>query len=55
MRGAMGEVSRVVLGGFELGTKAEPVVYPDRYADPRGAFMWSRVTELLESLQVSGS
>jgi DNA polymerase I-like protein with 3'-5' exonuclease and polymerase domains len=47
MREAMAEASRVVLGGFELGTKAETFVYPDRYADPRGAAMWEKVMSLL--------
>ena len=47
MREAMAEASRVVLGGFELGTKAEPVVYPDRYADPRGVVMWEKIMSLL--------
>ena len=44
---AMREASRVVLGGFELGTDAEVVRYPDRYADPRGTVMWDRVMKLI--------
>ena len=40
MQEAMREASRVVLDGFELGTDAEVVRYPDRYADPRGIDMW---------------
>jgi DNA polymerase I len=43
----MAEASRVVLDGFELRTKAEPVVYPDRYADPRGAVMWQKIMSLV--------
>jgi DNA polymerase-1 len=46
-RAAMAEASRVVLGGFEVGTDAEGVDWPHRYADPRGAVMWERVTEIL--------
>jgi hypothetical protein len=47
MQNAMVEASRIVLDGFELGTKAEPVVYPNRYADPRGAVIWRQVMSLL--------
>jgi DNA polymerase I len=48
MRAAMAEASRVVLGGFECGTDVVTVRYPDRYADPRGAVMWSKVMSLLD-------
>jgi DNA polymerase I len=47
MQGAMREASRVVLDGFELGTDAEIIRYPDRYSDPRGAVMWDRVGHLV--------
>jgi DNA polymerase-1 len=47
MQAAMAEGSRVVLGGFELGTDAEVVRYPDRYMDGRGAVMWERVMRLI--------
>ena len=47
MRQSMAEASRVVLDGFELGTDAELVRWPDRYMDPRGAVMWAKVMELL--------
>jgi hypothetical protein len=46
MREAMAEASRIVLDGFELRTKPEPVVYPQRYADKRGAVMWAKVMSL---------
>jgi hypothetical protein len=46
-RSAMAEASRTVLDGLEIGTDAEVVRWPDRYADPRGTVMWDRVTELL--------
>jgi DNA polymerase I-like protein with 3'-5' exonuclease and polymerase domains len=44
---AMREASRIVLNGFELGTDAQIVRYPDRYMDERGAAMWSRVMDLI--------
>jgi hypothetical protein len=47
MQAAMAEGSRVVLGGFELGTDAEVVRYPDLYMDGRGAVMWERVMPLI--------
>jgi hypothetical protein len=47
VRAAMAEASRVVLDGFELRTDVKTVMYPDRYADPRGTRMWQLVTGLL--------
>jgi hypothetical protein len=51
MQAFMREASRAVLNGFELGTDAEIVRYPDRYADPRGAVMWDRVMKLIHGQQ----
>ena len=51
MRDAMAEASRAVLDGFELRTDAHPVKYPHRYADARGAEMWSTVMKLLEQTE----
>lgn len=51
MQDAMREASRIVLGGFELGTDAEIVRYPDRYSDPRGTVMWDRVMKLIRQQQ----
>jgi hypothetical protein len=48
MRMAMAEASRVVLAGFECRTDAVTVRYPDRYADPRGVVMWSKVMDLFD-------
>ena len=48
MRATMVEASRVVLGGFELGTDVSVTKWPDRYMDSRGQIMWHRVTELLD-------
>jgi DNA polymerase-1 len=47
MRTAMAEASRVVLGGFELGTDVSVTRWPYHYMDSRGRVMWNRVTELL--------
>ena len=43
MRAAMAEASRIVLGGFELGTDVSITRWPDRYMDGRGRVMWQRV------------
>jgi hypothetical protein len=51
MRAAMAEASRAVLAGFELGTEASVVRYPDRYSDKRGVVMWDRVCRLLLNAQ----
>ena len=51
MQQAMAEASRIVLGGFELGTDAKIVRYPDRYVDERGVVMWGRVMDLIQKLQ----
>jgi DNA polymerase I-like protein with 3'-5' exonuclease and polymerase domains len=48
MRAAMAEASRIVLDGFELGTDAHIVRYPDRYMDERGAVMWDHIIGLIE-------
>jgi hypothetical protein len=47
MRAAMAEASRIVLGGFELGSDVSITRWPDRYSDARGAVMWSRVMGLI--------
>ena len=47
MRETMAESSRTVLGGFELGTDAHIVRYPERYMDARGSVMWDRVMNLI--------
>jgi hypothetical protein len=44
----MREASRIVLGGFELGSDVKEVRYPDRYMDKRGVVMWNKVMRLLE-------
>ena len=47
MQAAMSEASKLVLGGFELGTDVNVVRYPDRYSDNRGVVMWERVMRLI--------
>jgi hypothetical protein len=52
-RAAMAEASRVVLKGFELGTDASIVRYPDRYSDKRGTKMWNEVTSLIDQINTA--
>ena len=40
------EASRIVLGGFEIGTDSTIVRYPDRYVDEAGEDFWNTVTRL---------
>ncbi len=47
----MAEASRIVLDGFELGSDAKEVRYPDRYMDKRGIVMWDTVMAILNSLE----
>lgn len=51
LRVCMAEASRIVLDGFEVGTEAKLVRWPERYMDPRGAEMWARVTRLLDETE----
>jgi DNA polymerase I-like protein with 3'-5' exonuclease and polymerase domains len=45
-RAAMAEASRIVLAGFEIGTDAKIVRWPDRYVDESGAAFWDTVLRL---------
>jgi hypothetical protein len=51
MQEAMREASRIVLGGFVLGTDHKLISYPDRYMDERGTVMWERVVKLINDHQ----
>jgi DNA polymerase I len=51
MQDAIREASRIVLDGFELGTDAKIIRYPDRYMDERGGVMWDRVMNLIRQQQ----
>ena len=44
---AVAQASRTVLAGVEVRTDVSLVRWPNRYSDPRGEVMWSRVTELV--------
>ena len=43
----MRKASAIVLDGFELGSDAKVVRYPDRYMDERGLTMWNKVMNLI--------
>jgi hypothetical protein len=45
-RAIMGEASRIVLDGFEIGTDCKIVRWPDRYVDEGGETFWNTVTRL---------
>jgi len=51
-RKAMAEASAAVLGGMQIATDVKVVSYPDRYSDPRGEVMWTRVNDLLDMHEV---
>ena len=53
MRACMAEASRLVLGGFELGTEVKIIEYPNRFMDPRGEVMWARVMGLIEKRRLA--
>lgn len=44
----MRKASRIVLDGFELGSDAKLIPFPDRYMDERGSKMWDAVTAIIE-------
>ena len=44
----MKEASRIVLGGFELGSDVKEIRYPCRYMDKRGTVMWNKVMQLIK-------
>ena len=43
----MKEASQIVLDGFELGSDAKVIRYPERYMDKRGTKMWDSVMGLI--------
>jgi DNA polymerase I-like protein with 3'-5' exonuclease and polymerase domains len=48
LQACMREASRIVLNGFELGSDAQIVRWPERYGDKRGEAMWATVARLLD-------
>jgi DNA polymerase I-like protein with 3'-5' exonuclease and polymerase domains len=55
LRECMARASKDVLSGFEIGTDAKLIRWPGRYADPRGAVMWKRITEILERIETAAA
>ena len=55
MQEAMREASRLVLGGFELGTDSTVARYPERYMDERGKAMWVKVLALLDKAEAENA
>ena len=49
----MQAAGRQVLGGFDLRVETKVVRYPDRYADARGARMWSTVMDVLNQVKAT--
>jgi hypothetical protein len=47
----MREASRITLGGFELGSDAKVIRYPERYSDKRGVAMWGATMKLLDEIE----
>jgi DNA polymerase I-like protein with 3'-5' exonuclease and polymerase domains len=47
MQRAMVQAGEIVLEGFQVRADYRIVLYPERYRDPRGAFMWSTTQRLL--------
>lgn len=47
----MREASRIVLGGFELGSDAKVIRYPERYSDKRGVAMWEATMKLIGEIE----
>ena len=45
----MAKASRELLGGFEVGTDAEIVRYPDRYMESRGRKIWDLMMAFKEA------
>ncbi len=44
---SMVQASEIVLGGFQIRTEAQPIVFPGHFVDPRGDVMWRHVSALL--------
>jgi hypothetical protein len=51
----MTEASRVVLGGFTIGTDAKIVRHPERYMDARGRPMWETIGGIIDRLEGSNA
>jgi hypothetical protein len=53
LRGIMEKASEAVMGlpGFQCRVDVDPIHFPDRYMDPRGAVMWGRIMKLLDDAE----
>jgi hypothetical protein len=51
MQAIMREASRIVLDGFELGSDAQVVRWPDRYSDKRGGLMWREAVRIVDEIE----
>jgi DNA polymerase-1 len=49
MQQAMTQAGELVLAGYQVRSDYRVVLYPQRYRDPRGVFMWNTVQRLLAS------
>jgi DNA polymerase-1 len=47
----MQQASEIVLGGFKLRSDAKIIRFGERYIDPRGEFMWTKILQILERLE----
>jgi hypothetical protein len=47
----MREASKIVLDGFELKSEAQIFNHPDRFSEPKGADMWSKVVGILNEVE----
>jgi DNA polymerase I len=53
MQQAMAQAGEIVLNGFQVRSDYRIVLYPERYRDPRGEFMWNTTQRLLMNRPLS--
>jgi DNA polymerase I len=51
---AMAKTASLILRGFELGSDAKVVKFPDRYMDNRGRGMWEKMLQVSSPLSLQG-
>jgi DNA polymerase-1 len=49
MQQAMTQAGELVLASYQVRSDYRVILYPQRYRDPRGVFMWNTVQRLLAS------
>jgi DNA polymerase-1 len=47
----MQQASEIVLCGFKLRSDAKIIRFGERYIDPRGEFMWTKILQILERIE----